>query len=173
MNGTRKQCRSGSPCAPATPAEALNCLVQHGVLTVGELADQLATRHDIHVSRAQLYDWSNPYAPAGALALPFRVLVALTEITRNPIVLEVLGRQIGYRVDPLPMPDHAAAVEREFLDVSVGHGKLAEAVRMATDDGQISDVERGVLRVVVCDQKRQLAELEAAIETPAPGRGPR
>lgn len=164
MTKSRKLCRDGEPCLPTTGAEALCCLVQHGEQAVPHLVERLARDFDVHVTREQLYEWSNPYRPDAHLACPMRVVIALTRIQRNPVIVEWLGHEIGYRLELLAPEGRVDAIEREYLDVAVVHGRLADGVREATADRVIDDRERAMLRATISQARRELADLEAAVE---------
>lgn len=164
MNTSRKRCREGEHCTPATVAQGFSCLVQHGGYTVAELVEVLGRVYDVHVTREQLYEWSNPYRDERHLACPLRVVVALTRLQRNPVVLDLLARGIGYRLEAMPTDAAVLTLEQEFLDVADVHGLLARSVRDATADRVIDESERAHLRATISQAKRELADLEAAVE---------
>ena len=161
----RKQCQAGTPCQPMDLAQALHCLVQHGALAVDALVGALAQQFDVHVTRSQMYEWSNPYTSPRELSMPLRVLRAVQIIQRSPAVLEQLGSDIGHRVEPLaPLAPTVARVRDEALDVQGAVGRASDHVRQITADGVITDAERAAARPVLRDVKQQVAELEAALE---------
>lgn len=162
----RKSCTHGTPCQVTDLAQAVHCLTQHGRVTVEQLATELATaRFEIHTTCAQLYAWSNPYQPLRDLAMPIRVVRAITVLQGNPIVLEVLARDIQHRVEPMAdVEADVARVRDEALDVQGAVGRASDQVRRITADGQITEQERAETRPVLRDLKRQTAELEAALE---------
>lgn len=165
----RKSCTNGTPCQPADLAQALHCLVQHGRLTVEQLVGELASRYDIHATRSQMYDWSNPYTPLRDLAMPLRVVRAITVLQGNPVVLEMLALDIQHRVEPMAESTSAlaAVVRDEALDVQCAVGRASEQIRRITADGVVTDDERAETRPVIRELKRQTAELEAAVERTA------
>lgn len=159
VNG-RKACTSGTPCQPTELAQAVNCLVQHGRYSVEQLCGLLEQRFDIHVSRGQLYDWSNPYASAKDVAMPIRVLYAVQVLQQSPVVLAFLGLGIAHRVEPLAsIAGSVARVRDEAFDVVASVGRTAERIREITDD------ERAGARPLLRDVKQQIAELESALES--------
>lgn len=163
MNQTRNDCRSGRPCVPATLAEALHCVVQHGDLAVEELVGPLATRFGVHVSRAQLYEWSNAYRSDANVRCPLRVIDAVQQIQCSSVLLAFLAQRIGCTLDVVPTPLGADTIEREFLESAAAHGELAHTIRVVTEDRRVTPEERQQILRDVLHAKRELADVEAAL----------
>lgn len=161
----RRECRAGASCRPETVAQALHCLVQHGPLTVEQLVGELASRFDVHVTKGQLYDWSNPYQADAQLACPLRVHHALTRLQHSGALLAAIARDAGYRIEPLASASSSAdRVQAECLDVTAAAGLLASIVRATTRDGEFSDDDRLQVRPAIERVKREVADVEAVVE---------
>lgn len=163
MNQTRLDCRSGQACVPTTLAEALHCLVQHGDLSVEELVAPLADRFGVHVSRAQLYEWSNAYRSDPNVRCPLRVVDAIQQIQGSSVLLAFLAQRIGYTLDVVPAGEHTDTLEREFLESAAAVGELAHTIRVVTADRRLSADERQQLQRDIFNAKRELADVEAAV----------
>lgn len=140
MIGSRKDCRGGRACEPATLAEALHCLIEHSDLEVDQLAASL-DRYGLHASRSYLYELANP-ARGDRGARGLQVASALTAITLRPVLLRFLCRVHGGEFVALPK---AAAGGLDEVRVAADLLKdFAEAMRAFADgaaDGHWSAAE--------------------------------
>jgi hypothetical protein len=131
MTTSRKLCRSGAHCQPATLKEALDCLGHHSDITVRQMADRLG-----HVTEGtlgkqlSLYDDDN-YPP-------LRNLVPLMNAASNDALIEYLARSVG-GVFFRPM---VSGADGEQLGRTVREfGELLQCHGITLADGRVTEAE--------------------------------
>jgi len=97
-----------------------------------------------------------------SLPLEDLVLLALRAPAAVATGLGVLLQAIDYRLEPLA--GDVAGVGSEGADVARSAGRLTAAVIAAVEDGELSVEEAERLDAELVEHKRELAELEAAVE---------
>jgi len=130
MTTSRKLCRSGHPCTPATLKEALDCLGHHGALPVHLLAERLG-----HVSEGTLGKQLSRYDEDNFP--PLRQVVPLTLASQSDALIAYLSRAVGgvfVRVEGSGDGAQLGRTVREF-------GELLECHAAVMVDGLVSEAE--------------------------------
>lgn len=101
---------------------------------------------------------------SGRRTMPATLLARITEITRDKIFLDtVFGEtSIRWRFAPESETKTDDPV-RESLDVFHSVGRIAEALREALKDGEISDQERAEIRMRVDAAAKELEQLKTSL----------
>lgn len=153
-------CRLGQPCAPRTFKQLLACRTQHHLSLDAEvIADRAELRRD------RLYAYSNENDPA---QIPFLTVLRVCAVIGNwdlvDFALEPYGRHL---VDVAP--SSTRSIVEEVLDTAAATGRLVEAVQVVAMDGRVTDEERRRIRAQIRNSRKELDDLDVALDVPCAG----
>jgi hypothetical protein len=156
MLQNRATCRLRERCVPRTFQERLLCAIEHSDLTTEQIAQAA------HVRYSRLRDYcSNPER-----RIPAVILAEVVRVTGRVDLFEALLAPLGYQLRRTDSAGPLEPLPSSCLDVQEAVGRLSGQVKKATLDGRISEDERAQLRECVRAIRRELADVEASLESP-------
>lgn len=150
-----RACRLGVPCTPRTFKQLLACRTQHHpTLTVERIAEIACVRRD------RLYAFSNDNDPS---EIPFKALLKICAAIGDRDLLDFELEPYGWRTLET---NHTSASDllTEAMDVSVAHGTLMEAIRNASRDGRLDDIERQAIRQQLRSLRREMEDIDSVLD---------
>lgn len=151
-----KACRLGQPCSPRTFKQMLACRTQHHpTLDAETIADRAELRRD------RLYSFSNENDATSQIPLPalLRICHAIDEWDLLDFALLTYGR----RTTPIETTS-SRGVTDAAMGTTVAVGRLVESVQIALLDGRVDDAERQDIHARVRIARRQLDDVDGALD---------
>lgn len=153
MTHTRKQCLNGDRCQPRNLGEAIECLVLHSRLTVGEIAAR--------VGKSEGYLRKAANAHYDELAMQADTLLSVSLITGNLIALKFQAAQLGHMVVAVPTAATDDTVYQTFTTAVDRLGDNGALINRVLSDKTVTEAEAKD----VCRAIDETLEATAAIKT--------
>lgn len=153
-----RACRLGTPCAPRTFKQLLTCRTQHH--TSIEF-DAVSDRAGIRKDRLYAYCSDNDQAQ-----IPFIALLRVCAVVENFDLVDFALEGYRLRLVAVDASPEGSVID-EAMDATVATGELVAAVQAAVaGDGGIDDVERQRVRDRIRKARRELDDLDGALDAP-------